>query len=100
MHQLIICLNFQVKEKIQIYLLDLQMQMNLFDFTCQNQILQICILTGKIQQIHLKFCFDVKIHLKFCFDMKKRLKLCFEVKGVFSKPSGKCIVAPNPCFLS
>jgi len=32
-----------------------------------NQILEICILTGKIQQIHLRLCFDVKNCLKLCF---------------------------------
>ena len=34
-----------------------------------------------------------------------RSKLSFQIskldlKGVFSKPSGKCIIAPNLCFLS
>ena len=28
------------------------------------------------------------------------LKFCFKHKGLFSKPSGKMIVAPNLCFLS
>ena len=41
---------------------------------------QILILTGKIQQIHLKLCFDLKIHLKLYFDVKIHLKLCFDVK--------------------
>ena len=45
-----------------------------------NQILEICILTGKIQQIHLRLCFDVKNHLKWCFDVKNHLKLCFDLK--------------------
>ena len=43
-----------------------------------NQILEICILTGKIQQIHLRLCFDVKNHLKLCFDVKIHLKLRFD----------------------
>jgi tellurite resistance-related uncharacterized protein len=55
-----------------------QIQINLSELLCQskksNEFICICVLTGKIQQIDLNFCFDIKIQtnlFEFVFWQRK-----------------------------
>ena len=54
-----------------------------------------------METLYYFYCKKVgKLYSMSKFNVEKENKIDWEVKGVFSKPSGKYIVSPNPCFLS